>query len=92
MDPISIIGLVVNLAMAVGKLEHQAEVEGVRSAISEKVVVYRVAKGSARRMVRADIERMILPENARPAQRALVSARTRWEIDVSEALILGELK
>ena len=27
MDPISIIGLVVNLAMAVGKLEHQAEVE-----------------------------------------------------------------
>jgi len=92
MDPVSIIGLVFNLVTLVAKEEHRLEIERTRAAVEERVIVYRVAKGSARRMVRADIQRMQLPENARPAQRALVSARTQWQIDISAALVEGELR
>lgn len=92
MDPVSIIGLVFNIVTLVAKEERQIEMTSARAAIEEKVIVYRISKGSARRMVRAEIQRMNLPEVARPAQRALVSARTQWQIDISAALVEGELR
>ncbi len=91
MDPISIIGIVFNIATLVAKEEHKIEVAQTRAAIEEKVIAYRLAKGSARRLVRAEIAQMNLPEAARPAQRALVSANTQWEIDISAALVEREI-
>ena len=92
MDPVTIISIAFNIITFVAKEERQAEMDYARAHVEQKVVIYRTAKGPARRMVRADIQRMQLPENARAAQRALVSARTQWQIDISAALVEGELR
>jgi hypothetical protein len=91
MDPVSIIGLVFNIVTLVAKEEHRIEITTAKAQVEEKVIAYRVAKGSARRLLRAEIQQMVLPEAARPAQRALVSARTQWQIDLSAALVEREI-
>jgi len=94
MDPstlFGVIGFVMNIAVGVVHAEQRAQAMELRQQVEQKVIAYRLSKGSARRLMRAEIQQMDLPEKAKPAQRALVDAQTRWQISISAALVEHEL-
>ena len=94
MDPmtaLSILGTVASLLNGAATTAWKQHDEGVRQQIEERVIALRSSKGVARSMLRSDIANIDVPDKAQAAKRALVSAKTQWEIDISAAMLEHQL-